>query len=293
MREGTPSRTAAWVAAARSMGTYLPPEARLADDPYGLSFAGFGAVPPRATGLALRFLLPVRVWVMYMQVRTRLLDDILLAFVARGGKQIVLLGAGYDARALRFADQLRGATVFEVDHPATQGRKREVVGDPANVKYLSWNFEQSPMSELPAALRGVGHDPEQRTLTIWEGVTMYLTPDAIDASVRAVRALCAPGSELAVTYFTRDMIDRPNLARRLMGAIVGGAGEPFRFGWEPSELPAWFAARGFELERDLSIADEAQRLLPRAWAKHVGHAGGQRIALVRAAAESIAVAMTR
>src|SRR6476469_6821790 len=150
MREGTPSRTAAWVAAARTMGTLLPPEARLADDPYGLRLAlGLGA-PPRVAAAVVRWLLPMRVWVMYMQVRTRILDDILLEFVARGGTQVVLLGAGYDCRALRFAERLAGATVFEVDHPATQGRKRRVLGAPAQgVRYLAWDFEAHPMSELP------------------------------------------------------------------------------------------------------------------------------------------------
>src|SRR5579862_8210435 len=109
MRDGTPSMTAAWVAAARSMGAHLPPEARLADDPYGLRFGRLTPPPPRATALAVRWFLPMRVWVMYMQVRTRILDDVMLAFVRRGGRQIVLLGAGYDCRALRFADALGGA----------------------------------------------------------------------------------------------------------------------------------------------------------------------------------------
>src|SRR5262249_12138238 len=128
MREGTPSRTAAWVAAARAMGAVLPPEARLADDPYGLRFGGAGAEPPPWVGaLAVKYVLPLRLWVMYMQVRTRILDDILLAFVRGGGRQVVLLGAGYDCRALRFADALTETTVFEVDHPATQGHKRRVL----------------------------------------------------------------------------------------------------------------------------------------------------------------------
>jgi methyltransferase (TIGR00027 family) len=292
MREGTPSLTAAWVAAARTMGTLLPPEARLADDPYGFRLAlGLGH-PPKVAAAALRWLWPMRVGVMYMQVRTRILDDLLLAFVARGGRQIVLLGAGYDCRALRFADRLDGATVFEVDHPATQGRKRKVLGGAPAARYLAWDFEAQPMAELPEALRQAGHDPAQPSLTIWEGVTMYLTPEAIDASVRAVRAYSAPGSELAMTYFPRDLIRRPSGVRRLMAAFVAAGGEPFRFGWDPHELPAWLAARGFAVDRDLSIHDEARRMLPRAWAKGVGDSG-QRIALVRAAAESIAVATAR
>ena len=285
--------TAAWVAAARSMGAHLPPEARLADDPYGLRFGRLTSPPPRAAALAVRWFLPMRVWVMYMQVRTRILDDVMLAFVRRGGRQIVLLGAGYDCRALRFADALGGARVFEVDHPATQRNKRRVVGDPANVTYLSWHFEEQPMSALPAALAAAGHQATEPTLTIWEGVTMYLTPDAIDASVRAVRAYSSRGSELALTYFTRDLIDRPDPIRRLMAAVVRRGGEPFRFGWDPAELGTFFDARGFALAKDVSIADEAERMLPRAWSRGVGRTGGQRVALVRAAAESIAVATTR
>jgi methyltransferase (TIGR00027 family) len=159
------------------------------------------------------------------------------------------------------------------------------------VRYLAWDFEAHPMAELPAALRAIGHDPTRPTLTIWEGVTMYLTPEAIDASVRAVRAYSSLRSELAVTYFTRDLIERPDPIRRLMAAVVARSGEPFRFGWAPAELPAWFAGRGFALDRDVSIADEAKRLLPAPWSRGVGDSG-QRIALVKAV-ETLAVVAAR
>jgi methyltransferase (TIGR00027 family) len=292
MREGTPSRTAAWVAAARSLGSVLPPEARLADDPYGLKFADY--LPQgrgRAGALAVKWIWPLRAWVMYMQVRTRVLDDILLSFVAGGGRQVVLLGAGYDCRALRFARALEGATVFEVDHPATQGHKRRVLAAaPASVRYVSWDFEARPMRELPSALAAAGHDAARPSLTIWEGVTMYLTPDAIDASVRAVRAYSGTGSQLAITYFTRDMLEKPSAIRTMMSVVVAQAGEPFRFGWHPGELPGWLAARGFALDRDLSIGEEARRLLPPKEARWVPDRG-QRIALART--ESIAVATAR
>ena len=229
---------------------------------------------------------------MYMQVRTRILDDALVRFAAEGGRQVVLLGAGYDCRALRFSRELSGATVFEVDHPATQGHKRRVLGDaPADgciTRHVPWDFESRPMSALPAALAGAGHDAAAPTLTIWEGVTMYLTPAAIDASVRAVRAYSAAGSQLAMTYFTRDMIDRPNPAVRLLSAIVASGGEPFRFGWDRAELPSWLGERGFEQSRDVSIADEARRLLPAWWARGVGEAG-RRVSLARAT-ESVVVA---
>ncbi|MBK9033683.1 MAG: class I SAM-dependent methyltransferase, partial [Myxococcales bacterium] len=93
MREGVPSRTAAMVAAARTLGALLPARVQLADDPYGLGFVG-GALPrgPAAAAAAWAVRLPViRPWVMYMQVRTRLLDDVVRGFARAGGRQLVLL----------------------------------------------------------------------------------------------------------------------------------------------------------------------------------------------------------
>jgi O-methyltransferase involved in polyketide biosynthesis len=94
---------------------------------------------------------------------------------------------------------------------------------------------------------------------------MYLTEGAIDDSVSAVGALSAPGSLLAMTYFERRRIRQQRAASR----IVALAGEPFRFGWEPSELPAWLDARGFELLRDDTFGKIADRLLPARWAMRI------------------------
>ena len=292
MLDAIPSRTAAFVAAARSFGALLPAAARLIDDPYGQRFAARGRFEPTPPALAVRHVAPLRSWVLYMQVRTRVLDDALARFVAEGGRQVVLLGAGYDARALRFAELLRDSRVFEVDHPTTQSHKRRVLARgglsaPA-VRYVTWDFEERPLAELGAALGAAGHDPVQPTLTIWEGVTMYLTPRAIDASVRAIRGWSGPGSALAITYVTRDAIDRPGLTVRATRAMVRAIGEPWRFGWNPGELAPYLGARGFALRSDASIADEAVRLLPPRFARGVGRLG-QRIA-VGTSGESIAVA---
>ena len=126
MRDDTPSRTAACVAAARGMGSLLPDEAQLVDDPYGAAFASpaFARLVDRRRGCRPLAQMPgLQHWILYMQVRTRVIDDALRKFVARGGRQLVLLGAGYDCRALRMPE-LADARVFEVDHPATQGHKR-------------------------------------------------------------------------------------------------------------------------------------------------------------------------
>jgi methyltransferase (TIGR00027 family) len=261
-----------WVAACRGLGTYLPPEEQLVRDPFGLDFGGPAA---RALGDALDRLPPsisaavVRTWaasagVYWMQIRSRVIDLAVEDFVARGGAQVVILGAGFDCRAFRL-DALSGARVFEVDHPATQRVKRarmeHVAPRAERVDFVSWDFEARSVAELPSALAALGHDPDQPTITIWEGVTMYLSELAIDATVRAVGALgTGAPSTIVFNYFERDAIARKNRGLRL---AVAALGEPFRFGWHPAALPSWFAARGFDVRSDREDVALAAELLPR------------------------------
>jgi methyltransferase (TIGR00027 family) len=294
MRDDSPSRTAAFVAAARQLGQLLPDNVRLVDDPYGAAFASpavakwLGAKTDQLRPLAT---MPgMRQWILYMQVRTRVIDDALRELVAAGCKQLVLLGAGFDCRALRMPE-LANVRVIEVDHPATQARKRSVlaqIGAHSPADYLTWDFEARPMEDLPDVLDEAGLDLGAPVFTIWEGVTMYLTEPAIDASLRAIRAWSAPGSQLAMTYFAKSRIEKPSLLTRAMAAVVSTFGEPWKFGWTPDELPAYLAARNLTLVRDIALADAARELLPADVAVHVANPD-RRFALA-AAHESIAVA---
>jgi methyltransferase (TIGR00027 family) len=271
------SRTAQWVAAARTLGALFPPDLSLAPDPHGVAFARGGA---RALAdsllrhpLLARQLLtragPLTGFLLWMQLRTRALDDVLCEFVHAGGRQVVLLGAGYDSRALRFGQQLAHATVFEVDHPATQAGKTALL--PAEtmrtrVVYVGWDFERDPLSALPEKLHQQGLDPNEKVLTIWEGVTMYLGEPAIEATVRAVRALGAEGSLLALTYIDKRALSAPHRHLKLTAKIAARVGEPYRFGWDPEDLGLWFSARGFSLLSNVSDAELAARFFPaRVW----------------------------
>ncbi|HEV7555805.1 MAG TPA: SAM-dependent methyltransferase [Kofleriaceae bacterium] len=287
MKAGTPSRTAAWVAAARGMARQLPPEARLADDPYGTAFED--GLRPRLqrlldrAGISVHKFPFVTPWILCMQVRTRVIDDAVRAFVASGGRQLVVLGAGYDTRALRL-DELASAQVFEIDHPDTQVHKRDVLdrlGARSASQYIAWDFESRPLADLPGVLAMTGHDPSARTLTIWEGVTMYLTEPAIDASLRAIRTWSSPGSQLAMSYFALARLDRPTLPSRVVQAIVSRVGEPWKWGWDPDTLPGYLDVRGWHVDDDATMTDAARRLLPADFAKRV-HAPDQRIALATA-----------
>ncbi len=277
MKDEQPSFTASWVAGWRGLG-HLLGDAQIADDPFGARFGGrwaealarAGAHPALRAGLIR--LPQIANWVGYMQVRTRLIDDQLRSFLAAGGRQVVILGAGYDCRAARFAALLAGARVFEIDHPATQARKRAVLdgaGASPVVRYVAWHFERRALGELPAALAELGLDVARPTLTIWEGVTMYLSPAAIDATVAAVRGLGGDGSRLVFNYLTRQALERPRGLARVAAAAVARVGEPFTFGWDPAELPAWMAARGWRLTIDRDLAVAAGELLPAAVAARV------------------------
>jgi methyltransferase (TIGR00027 family) len=293
MRDDTPSRTAQWVAAARGLGMLLPANVRLAEDPYGVAFSS-----PRIAKLLdernprpLASVPGLKTWIVYMQVRTRVLDDAVRTFVAGGGRQIVLLGAGFDCRALRLPE-LADAQVFEVDHPATQGHKLatlEKLGVTSPAQYVTWDFETRPLDELPEALADAGHESSFPTLTIWEGVTMYLTEATIDASIRAITDYSAPGSQLAMTYFAKNRLRKPSLATRVVQAAVARLGEPWTWGWTPDELPEYLEERGWELVRDVATADAARALLPANLASAIKQATDSRVALA-VIPESIAIA---
>ncbi len=290
MIDGRPSRTARFVAAARTLGTLLPDEAQLVEDPYGGRVGGPGVAQLAALARrapSLRPLLrvaaaPMMPMVAYMQVRTRLIDDVVRRFVAaatsRGGAQLVLLGAGFDARAARLSDTLGAARVFEVDHPATQALKRARFGDLPST-FVPWNFERDAMSTLGERLRALGHDPSRPTLTIWEAVTMYLYEEAIAATVAAVHGWSAPGSQLCFTYVERRQLERPKLTTRVVATAVRLWGEPWRFGWDPHELPAWLAAHRFRLVSDEDVDTAGRRMLPARFAALLRRTGDRHIAV--------------
>ncbi|HEX6242738.1 MAG TPA: SAM-dependent methyltransferase, partial [Polyangiales bacterium] len=200
-------------------------------------------------------------FVRWMQLRTRAFDDVLRSFLARGGRQVVLLGAGYDCRALRFAAQLEGVRFFEVDHPATQAQKRAVLASAqlsSQARYVAWDFERDPLAMLRSRLEAQGLSQREPVLTFWEGVTMYLSEGAIADTLAVVRSFGSPGSWLAFNYVDRRALRLPDGEQRLSQWLAKSVGEPHRFGWDPAALPAWLTQRGYRCLSDRSDWELAQ-----------------------------------
>ena len=186
-------------------------------------------------------------------VRTKVIDDFVLATMSGGAVQLVLLGAGYDTRASRLALP-PGTSVFEIDHPLTQARKRDRRRRCSReISYLPVDFEREGLAE---ALRRSSFVPGIPSCVIWEGVFSYLTAEAIDATLAALRELCAPESRLLLTYIAESALERPSAWVR---AVVD-AGEPFRTTLTPASSLSFFAERSMSLLNDESTREAALRL---------------------------------
>jgi methyltransferase (TIGR00027 family) len=198
-------------------------------------------------------------------VRTRLIDDLLVEALAAGARQVLLLGAGYDSRAYRLPT-LRGATVFEVDHPATQAVKRRRIGGRvpagrrAHVHFVPVDLLRE---DLGAGLRRAGFAAGARTAVVWEGVTNYLTAPAVDATLRLLATTTGTGSRIVFTYIDRRVLRDDGRAEGIgeWQSSVRDAGEPWTFGFDPAELPGYLADRGLTLTTDLSAREAATRYL--------------------------------
>lgn len=247
MQADQPSRTA-WLCALARARHQLLDGGQVFSDPMALPILG----PAQAAALQARPRAgqnPVsRLMRGPLAARSRLADDTLAEAVAAGATQCVLLGAGLDTLALRHPWPGR-LQVFELDHPATQAWKRQLLAQAglapqAGTHWVPVDFEQQ---DFIAALQAAGWEAERPSMVVWLGVTVYLPPAQVWASLRRLGEVLAPGSALVF-----DFMRRPaplNLPRRLVLAWLsrryGRLGEPWRCLLEARGLPAELAALGF------------------------------------------------
>jgi methyltransferase (TIGR00027 family) len=173
-------------------------------------------------------------------LRTQAIDAHLVSALRSGIEQVVILGAGLDARAWRLP-ALETATVFEVDHPATQRYKRKRIGRrvaPTDVRYVPVDFETERFSP---GLERAGFRMGDPSVWIWEGVTMYLRRQAIEQTLDQLTRLSASGSELAVTYLVPNSLPFGPIGRLAIPAMFKAAGEPLKGALDSRELAAAIA----------------------------------------------------
>jgi methyltransferase (TIGR00027 family) len=187
----------------------------------------------------------------YVCARTKVMDAAFLDALEARFAQIVLLGAGFDTRALRFAERNHGTRIFELDAPGTQWPKldiyhKKILNIPAEVVFASINFDGEDICEV---LVNAGYQDQQLTLFIWEGVCMYLTAQAVDDTLAFVQKHAAPGSQIAFDYIYASVLRQENryYGERGIYKTVAKTGEGWTFGLEDAEVEPFLARRGFEM----------------------------------------------
>jgi methyltransferase (TIGR00027 family) len=259
------SRTAEYMAFFRGLESVRPEGRRLFADPLAERFVGASlrravraSKQPVIAGLvnwyADRRLPGARTSAI---ARTKLIDDALEDAVRDGIRQVVILGAGFDCRAYRLSG-LENAKIFEVDHPSTMARKLDILLEflpeiPNRVCFVETNFNRRALRDV---LTEAGFQSTRRTVFLWEGVTNYLTAEAVDGVMRFVGSCCG-GSRIIFTYVHGGLLDgsvRFDGGERLLRAVER-IGEPWTFGIVPEKLAEFLGRRGICLDRDLSAGE--------------------------------------
>jgi len=265
VRQGEPSRSALNVASLRAVHPLLD-EPLVLSDPIALPLLG------ASTEAALRddpFALndPIlRGLRAALVARSRFVEDELSSCVAAGARQYLVLGAGLDTFAYRNPYREEGLLVFEVDHPGTQRWKQRLlaeagIGVPASLTFVPADFERE---DLGTTLRRAGFRADQASCVSWMGVTMYLTAEAVAATLRTVAGFAA-GSRLCFDY--RVPLTMLNPVERVINEAIGqraiALGEPWLSTFDPKQLQRQLLEQGFSTAESATPEDINERYFDR------------------------------
>jgi methyltransferase (TIGR00027 family) len=187
----------------------------------------------------------------YVIARTRYIDAAFQKALEDRFEQIVLFGAGFDTRTIRFQSALQSTQVFELDVPITQAAKidryrQRGLTVPPNLKFVAIDFDKESIEEK---LRQFGFREKERSLFIFEGVLMYLLPASVDSTFRMLGNLAGQGSRVVFDYVRASVL-------RGSGTVYGEAGvtravnkvnEQWQFGLEPDHVESFLSSYGFRM----------------------------------------------
>jgi methyltransferase (TIGR00027 family) len=195
--------------------------------------------------------------------RARYNKDLLDKAIHNGVTQYVLVGAGFDTFAWRRPDLRERVQVFEIDHPTTQDVKRQRIQAaglalPANLHLLPADLEVESVADV---LRRSAYDPSETAFFAWLGVLSYLTRPAIEDTFKAIRSMAPKGGKIVFDYLTAKAFvpEHQSLALKLRFDRAKVVGEPYRTGFEPTELSDMLKPLGYDLKEDLGQAEQTRR----------------------------------
>jgi methyltransferase (TIGR00027 family) len=271
LRGGRASRTAEFAALFRAGTMNFPAEQRPLDDVYARHFVrspylrSFMKSPRlnRRTGFMTNNY--YRGIIGQTVLRARYADDALRAASTDGIDQAVMLGSGFDSTSARLSDP--ALRFYEVDHPKTQALKRTVLAEHAHAAALE-RIEFVPCdfnSERPGErLLDHGFDRERPAFVNWLAVSWYIPREAVEATLRDIASITAPGSRLVFDHLHADTAagTSPDVGARRAYRRSRRAREYWEFGIDPGEVPDWLHCFGFEADEQMSGRDLDDRYFP-------------------------------
>lgn len=261
--------TAQGVAKQRLIETLAEPEERIINDPYADRFV-LGASVIKFMGHRLNVWLAQKLvpgFHEHLISRTRFIDDLVKKNSASGVEQYVILGAGYDSRAhrLELPSSLR---IFEVDQPEVQARKRsklpEELSNSENMTYVAVDFTHQSLTEQ---LMNAGFDQNKSTVFTLEGVSQYITKEALSSTIKEVAALTQRASSTFFISYVSDLFDKnpeacfgkgyPNAEKRAKLIMYGSAkvGEPWISFYGAEEIENVLSQNGYSVKENVTLKD--------------------------------------
>jgi methyltransferase (TIGR00027 family) len=266
MKENQASSTAMGVAKVRAAHQLVDGEPLILTDPVVLRLVGQQTIEAIRADASLRADQRFAAFRAHIVLRNRYAEDCLMEAAGRDVRQYVLMGAGYDTFAYRQPPWAEGLRIFEVDHPASQTAKRELLASagvllPENLRFAAVNFESESLKD---GLLRAGFSFTQPAFFSCLGVLVYLGEKAVRDLFEFAGSM-QRGSEIVFTFSQPDSaLDAGELdIRARINSMVNEMGEPWRSYFEPERLREILLQAGFSEVTFLTPAAAQERYFHR------------------------------
>ena len=261
--------TAQGVAKQRLIETIAGPDKRVINDPYADSFViGSGFI--KLMGHKLNAWLSEKLapgFHEHLIARTKFIDELIEKSAVNGIEQYVILGAGYDSRAHRL-ELPSSLKIFEVDQPEVSDNKLaklpKELPNSENVTYVNIDFSYQSLTDQ---LIGAGFDQEKSTIFTLEGVSQYITKEAVSSTIKELASLTRDTNSIFFMSYVDELLDKnpeacfgegyPNPAKKasLIKGLSAKVGEPWISFYNGAEIEDLLSQNGYSIEENVTLED--------------------------------------
>lgn len=214
----------------------------------------------------------------YVIARTKYIDKIFEKALNEDFEQILIFGAGFDSRGIRFLKEEQNIKVFELDTKFTQEAKikqfiKRKVETPTNLVYIPIDFNKETVEEK---LNEYGFMKNKKSLFILEGLIMYLEESAVDNTFKIIYEYAGKGSLVFFDYVYTSVLRNENIyfGEKSIHKVILNASEPWIFGIEKGEINNFLTKRGFKFIEHLDSFEMEERYFKSAKGEIVGRVNG-------------------